>query len=186
MFSERIQLRHEKWWAEDKDVWQKSLSAKLWGRNFVEKLGVKVPELYWSGSEVNEVPDFSTLPSHFVLKPEEGWNSNNVYCMAEGTDLLSHRSLSRDEVVEQLLADEFFSKKKPKIIIEELLIPEEKSLKDGIPRDFKFYCYGEKIVLIHVALRKSEVHKEQNEHHYFTPNFELQQRYFPVFAVPPR
>ena len=173
VFSERVQSRHERWWAGNEDVWQKSLSAKLSGRNFVENLGLKVPELYWSGAEIEGIPEFSTLPSKFVLKPEEGWNSNNVYCMVEGTDLLSHRALSRDEIVDELLTNEFLSNKKPNIIVEELLVPEEKSTQDGLPRDYKFYCFGEKIVLVHVALRKSEVHLNQNEHHYFTPNFEL-------------
>ena len=173
LFSERIQSRHARWWSGQQDVWQKSLSAKLSGRAYVEGLGLKVPELYWSGSDIEALPEFSTLPSKFVLKPEEGWSSKNVYCMVEGNDILTHRALSRNDIVEQLNSDEFYVQNKPKIMIEELLIPEAKSVSDGIPRDYKFYCFGEKIALVHVALRKSEIHKEQNEHHYLTPNFVL-------------
>ena len=173
LLSERIQSRHARWWSGQQDIWQKSLSAKLSGRTYVEGLGLKVPELYWSGSDVNELPEFSSLPSKFVLKTEEGWSSNNVYCMVEGNDILTHQALSRDDIVQQLKSDEFYQQKKPEIMIEELLTPEEKSADDVIPRDYKFYCFGEKIVLIHVALRRSEIHKEQNEHHYLLPNFAL-------------
>ena len=173
LFSEQIQKRHARWWNENQDIWQKSLSAKLSGRRFVKKLGLKVPELYWSGTNLDEIPDFEDLPKNFVLKPEEGWNSNNVYCMKDGMDILTHARLSRDDIISLLNEDEFFTTKQPNIMIEELLEPEPKQSADGIPRDFKFYCFGDKIALLHVALRKSEVHKEQNEHHYLTSNFEL-------------
>lgn len=171
LFSQRIQSRHARWWGGQQDVWQKSLSAKLSGRAYVERLGLKVPELYWSGADVEQLPEFSTLPSKFVLKPEEGWSSKNVYCMVEGSDILTHQTLSRSDIVEHLKSDDFYLQKKPEIMIEELLTPEDKSVDDVLPRDYKFYCFGEKIVLIHVALRRSEIKKELNEHHYLRPNF---------------
>ena len=171
LFSQRIQSRHARWWSGQQDVWQKALSAKLSGRAYVEGLGLKVPELYWSGSDVEGLPEFSILPSKFVLKPEEGWSSKNVYCMVNGDDILTHQPLSRDDIVEHLKSDDFYLQKKPEIMIEELLTPEDKSADDVLPRDYKFYCFGEKIVLIHVALRRSEINKEQNEHHYLKPNF---------------
>ena len=46
-------------------------------------------------------------------------------------------------------------------MIEELLIPRKISQQMMcFLIDYKFYCFGDKIVLIHVALRRSEINKE--------------------------
>jgi glycosyltransferase involved in cell wall biosynthesis len=173
LFSEMIKKRNYDWWKGKKSLWQKKLSPKLAGRDFVQKLGLKVPELYWKGNNLEEIPDFDKLPKSFVLKPEKGWSSNNVYCMKEGNEILTHRSYSRDEICTSLAKDEFITTSKPAIMIEELLEPEKKQELDGLPRDFKFYCFGEQIAMIHVVLRKSEINKDENEHQYYTPEFNL-------------
>ena len=49
----------------------KKLSPKLAGRDYVENLGLKVPELYWKGKDLKEIPDLDNLPQSFVLKPEK-------------------------------------------------------------------------------------------------------------------
>ena len=173
LFSEMIRRRNHDWWKGKKDMWQKSLSAKLKGREYVDGLGLKVPELYWKGETIEEIPLFETLPPNFVLKPEKGWSSNNVYCMKGGEDILTHQTHTRESIVGALLDDEFVVNNKPAIMIEELLEPEEKQVQDGLPRDFKFYCFGEEIAMVHVALRKSEVHKNQNVHQYYSPEFKI-------------
>ena len=173
MFGEEIQKRNHDWWKGKKSVWQKKLSPKLAGRNFVEELGLKVPDLYWKGKNIEQIPEFDQLPEDFVIKPEKGWSSNNVYCMKNGEDLLSHQPHNRQTIIDGLLNNEFVATNKPTIMIEELLNPEQKQSDDGIPRDFKFYCFGEDIVMIHVALRKSEIHKTKNEHQYYTPEFKI-------------
>jgi glycosyltransferase involved in cell wall biosynthesis/Tfp pilus assembly protein PilF len=173
LFSEMIRRRNHDWWKGKKDMWQKSLSAKLKGREYVEGLGLKVPELYWKGETIEEIPLFETLPPNFVLKPEKGWSSNNVYCMKGGEDILTHQTHTRESIVGALLDDEFVVNNKPAIMIEELLEPEEKQVQDGLPRDFKFYCFGEEIAMVHVALRKSEIHKDQNVHQYYSPEFKI-------------
>ena len=173
LFSEMIKKRNHDWWKGKKPVWQKKLSPKIAGRDYVEQLGMKVPELYWKGDDIQGIPPFQQLPSKFVLKPEKGWSSNNVYCMKEGMDILTHKSYDRSALITALTNDEFVAESKPTIMIEELLEPEEKQHSDGLPRDFKFYCFGDEIAMIHVALRKSEIHKERNEHHYYTPDFRI-------------
>lgn len=173
LFSEMIKKRNHDWWKGKKSVWQKKLSPKLAGRNFVEELGLKVPDLYWKGKNIEQIPEFDQLPEDFVIKPEKGWSSNNVYCMKNGEDLLSHQPHNRQTIIDGLLNNEFVATNKPTIMIEELLKPEQKQSDDGIPRDFKFYCFGEDIVMIHVALRKSEIHKTKNEHQYYTPEFKI-------------
>ena len=135
-------------------MWQKELSFKLSGRNYVKELGLKVPELYWKGDDLASIPSFNQFPNQFVLKPEKGWSSNNVYCMKNGEDLLTH---TRHDLVSLIIAlsnDKFVSENKPTIMIEELLEPEAKQRDDGLPRDFKFYCFGDEIAMIHVVPAK--------------------------------
>ena len=173
LFSEMIKKRNHDWWKGKKAMWQKELSAKIAGRDYVESLGLKAPKLYWKGDNIESIPLFEELPSKFVLKPEKGWSSNNVYCMDNGEDMLTHRIYDRQNLINALHIDEFIKKNNPFIMIEELLEPEEKQSEDGLPRDFKFYCFGEEIAMIHVALRRSEIHKEKNEHQYYTPDFKI-------------
>lgn len=173
LFSEMIRKRNHDWWKGKKTAWQKNLSAKLAGRDFVEELGLKVPELYWKGKDIEGIPQFDQLPENFVIKPEKGWSSNNVYCMKNSEDILTHQHYSREDIIHRLKTSEFVSVNKPTIMIEELLKPEQKQSKDGIPRDFKFYCFGEEIAMIHVALRKSEIEKNKNEHQYYTSEFKI-------------
>ena len=173
LFSEMIRKRNHDWWKAKKPVWQKKLSPKLAGRRFVEDLGLKVPVLHWEGKELRDIPELASLPRNFVIKPEKGWNSNNVYCMRDGTDVLTHQAYTREDLVRALTEDEFIRQNQPMIMIEELLEPEPKQLSDGLPRDFKFYCFGEEIAMVHVALRKSEVNKSLNEHQYYDENFKL-------------
>lgn len=171
VFSEMIQTRNHNWWKKNKPMWQKHLSAKLAGRDFVEQLGVKVPKLYWKGDNLADLTSEERLPPSYVLKPEKGWSSNNVYCIADGHDLLNHRDITLMEIVEELSENEFFKRVKPTVMIEELLVPESKQNSDFVPRDFKFYCFGSKIAMVHVALRKSVVKTNMNVHHYFDANF---------------
>ena len=91
----------------------------------------------------------------------------------DGTDVLTHQAYTREDLVRALSEDEFIRQNQPMIMIEELLEPEPKQLSDGLPRDFKFYCFGEEIAMVHVALRKSEVNKSLNEHQYYDENFKL-------------
>ena len=173
LFSEMIRKRNHDWWAGKKPAWQKKLSPKIAGRDYVNELGLKVPELYWKGDDLASIPSFERLPNQFVLKPEKGWSSNNVYCMKNGEDILTHTPHDRNSLILALSNDKFVSENKPTIMIEELLEPEIKQRNDGLPRDFKFYCFGDEIAMIHVALRKSEVNKGENEHQYYTPDFKL-------------
>lgn len=45
----------------------KTLENKLTGREYAEANGVPVPELYWSGTDVENIP-FDDLPASYVLK----------------------------------------------------------------------------------------------------------------------
>jgi glycosyltransferase involved in cell wall biosynthesis/lipopolysaccharide biosynthesis regulator YciM len=171
LFSERIISRNNRWWGADKVApWQSKLSEKLAGSEWAKRLDVSTPELIWVGNDLNKIPKLATLPKQIVIKPSKGFSSNNVLCLKNGTNLLDGREWNDELIQEQYGSDKFLSKAKPKWIVEELLKPEDWSEDEIIPRDWKFYCFGGKVALIHVVLRSFNEEIFQTSHHYFTPD----------------
>ena len=56
LFSDLIKSRKENWWTKGKDMWQKSLSSKLGGREYVKHLGYKCPSGKGRGPERHPRP----------------------------------------------------------------------------------------------------------------------------------
>ncbi|MGY8781632.1 MAG: glycosyltransferase, partial [Fidelibacterota bacterium] len=169
LFSERIHNRHSQWWREGKEISAKFLSSKMKGREYVAELGLKVPNLYWVGKDASQIPSLKDLPSRVVIKPEKGWSAKNVWCLIEGVNKFDGIAYTDQMIQEQLAQDEFIQKQKPFFMVEEFLAP-EKTKENPIPCDYKFYCFGSKIALIHVVDRKS-TNNHLNVNHCFDENF---------------
>ena len=177
LFSEHIVSRNQRWWMQGKPTpWQGQLSEKTEGRLWAEKQGIQVPKLIWSGKELSDIPKLSELPNRVVIKPSKGFSSNNVLCLIDRKNILDG-SIWDDEMIQtNFSSDEFLDRVQPKWIVEEFLQPEPFREDEIIPRDWKFYCFGEEIALIHVVLRKSETDIHQNIHHYFSGDLRQLQR----------
>jgi glycosyltransferase involved in cell wall biosynthesis/Flp pilus assembly protein TadD len=165
-FSELIALRNKRWWSEKRDVWQKTLSPKMRGRRYVELSQVPVPQLIWHSKEMSEIPVIDDLPSNVVIKPSVGWSAKNVFCLINGVNILDGEKYDRERIIGILGKDAFLSRQTPTYMVEELLLPELGRESDGLPRDYKFYCFGDCIAMVHVVLRKSSTDKYANIHHY--------------------
>ena len=170
LFGGKIQLRNQQWWAGKKKIEAKHLSAKMKGRLYVEKLGIKLPELYWSGTEISEIPELDDLPKKVVIKPDKGWSANNVWCLIDKVNILDGKEYSTDEIKNILLEDGFVQKQKIVFMAEEFLTP-EKDVENPVPRDYKFYCFGSKIAMLHVVDRVSAEDTSLNTFHYFDENY---------------
>ena len=170
-FSERIAQRHKRWWVDKQQPWQSPFSEKIQGRRFAEVAGIIVPDMYWNGAEMTEIPPFEELPSKVVIKPSSGWGANNVFCLIDGINILDGETYNRDKVLKTLEGDDFLKTITPTYMCEEFLIPEVGRDSDIIPRDYKFYCFGEQIALVHVVLRRSVKDKYANVHHYLDCDF---------------
>jgi len=175
LFGERIQSRNHQWWAGKKKIEAKHLSAKMAGRIYVEKLGIKLPDLYWSGTEISEIPELDDLPKRVVIKPDKGWSANNVWCLIDKVNILDDKEYSTAEIKKILSDDEFVQKQKIVFMAEEFLTPE---IDEGnpIPRDYKFYCFGSKIAMLHVVDRVSIKDAHLNTHHWFDENLKPMKR----------
>ena len=165
-FSSLIADRESRWWIEKTDIWHKLLSDKMAARRYAHLAGTSVPILLWSGNDMNQLPDLHELPSRVVIKPSLGWSAHNVFCLVDGVNILDDEEYDKSKILEKLREDEFLSSRTPVFMVEEMLHPEVGRESDGLPRDYKFYCYGEQIALVHVVLRKSSIDQHANIHHY--------------------
>lgn len=171
-FTKRIKYRHNEFWkpADAENIrntpiskyeyieqitnlpyWQRILSNKANSLYFAEKLGCKVPEVYWQGRDINEI-DFTLLPKQFVIKPTIGHSCNNVYLMDKGYNHMDKQIYTTkelrnamDSVLKQNHQNEF--------IIEEFLRSEDGIYR--IPLDYKVHTFNGEIACIEVIDRKA-------------------------------
>ena len=177
LFSERIQSRNKRWWSSSKPApWQGRLSEKTSGLLWAEKQGTLTPKVLWSGKNLPDMPLLSKLPKRIVIKPSKGFSANNVLCLHNGVNILDEEVWTDARIQQQFASDEFLKRVKPTWMVEELLKPEPLSEDEKLPRDWKFYCFGEEIALIHAVLRNSNKDKSANVHHYFSSDLRQFQR----------
>ena len=163
LFSERIQDRHQRWWAQNEDVGPvKFIAEKLIGREYAKSQEAKVPELYYQCDRIEELPDFSQFPDDFVIKPSRGWSAQNVFVLQSGLNLLDGEMWTREKIVEFIMTQPMNTNPKTKIVVEEFL----KSW-DGdysIPLDYKFHMFGDHISFISIVERNSNVNTKNNRY----------------------
>jgi glycosyltransferase involved in cell wall biosynthesis len=186
LFSELIQRRNERWWAGPQSApWQGQLSEKSTGLLWAKQQGIQTPQVLWSGDNLSEIPPLSSLPKRVVIKPSKGFNANNVLCLENGVNILDDVVWSDARIQQELTSSKFSKRVKPIWTVEELLKPESLSEDEKITRDWKFYCFGDEIALIHVVLRNSTVDKSSNVHHYFSSDLrQFQRRICSTIPVP--
>lgn len=130
--------------------WQRKLSNKWNSREFALKLGCAVPQLYWSGTAVDQLP-FGDLPDRYVVRVVVGHSRKGVLVLDRGVDLLTGE---RHDVASLRLEIRRRARGLPRrrILVEEFVPPEPGSTA-RIPRDYKCYVFGDRIGAIQVMER---------------------------------
>lgn len=128
-FSARVLARKARWWGERASLrtrlhrlrelntrrradeplaawrccrhWQRTLSNKLNGRAFAQRLGCRVPEVYWTGRLAGRIP-WHRIPPEFVLKPLWGGGSVGAYAISGGLERIRGVAMSREELRAEL------------------------------------------------------------------------------------
>lgn len=173
LFSERIQRRQRLWWKtlrltlhtrtrcrfteltrEDPlrrwhccRYWQRKLSNKWNAREFAAKLGIDVPELYWSGTDIDALP-FGELPARHAIRAVAGHSSRQVFVMVDGVDLLGHDELPPANLREQLRSVVRSGPVPLRLLVEEFMGDAE-----ALPLDYKLYVFGGHVAAIDVIRR---------------------------------
>lgn len=81
--------------------WQRSLSNKWNARQFAERHGLRVPELYWFGRNVSRL-DMHGLPECFAIRPVFGHSMKGAFVVCNGVDLLTGARVDRRDLMRAL------------------------------------------------------------------------------------
>lgn len=173
LFHERIRRRQRLWWQTPRlslhtrtrcrfteltrddplwrwhccRYWQRKLSNKWNSREFAARLGIDVPELYWSGTDVDALA-FSEVPAHYAIRAVAGHSSRQVFVMVDGVDLLRREELPHAKLREQLRAVVRGGPVPLRLLVEEYL-----GDAGALPLDYKVYLFGGYVAAIDVMQR---------------------------------
>ena len=162
LFGEMIQKRNYDWWKGKKQIWQKHLSEKLRGEEFVIERNIPVvPKVFIT--KMYDDPRFQELPDSYVIKTSVGYSAKQVFPVKNGKNVFTNQSITIDEILAKLQEDSFVQNQKHQIIVEELVSDE---FGHKIPLDYKFFMFGENVATIMVVDRPSLVKKEQSRCYY--------------------
>jgi len=171
-FPDRIRRRHETFWKDpnaktlvakkmyssdslekwkDAGNWQRKLSNKFNAREFAKLNGCQVPDLYWKGTNIDEV-DFHALPKHYVIRPITGHSSKLVFVMDNGVNLFDKKKYSFEDIA-KALKQAIQEKPGLEFLFEEFIQNERGEY--AIPNDYKFLCFNGEIACVHVITRLS-------------------------------
>lgn len=145
------------------------LHHKQRARNFVEELGVAVPQELAEYSSVDQI-NLDALPENFVLKPVFASSNIGVLVLTrleDGTyfDAMREKAFTAEGILEmQQNALERFKPAEPKWIVEERVLGEFDS---AVPNDYKFYAFKGRIGMIHSVERAAP----RAKHSYFLGDF---------------
>jgi hypothetical protein len=147
----------------DRDSLMTLISDKARVRSYVTEKGwgtLLIP-LLWSGTDPDAIP-FSALPERFIIKTNHGCGFNmivrdkNSFDHAEAKRQLNiwlARNFTYTSFVGMAWA---YKNIQPAILIEELLDD-----RGGLPRDYKFFCYGGRAEYLQVSVDRFGTPSEQ-------------------------
>ena len=134
--------------------WQRKLSNKWNSREFAQMLGCSVPELYWSGTKLTEIP-FDRLPDQFVIRSVVGHSRQAVLVLDRGRDLLKGQRYDPARIIE-VMRPRMRTFPPGRLLVEAFVAPEP-GVPTSLPRDYKFYVFGDRIAVIQVFERGEKV-----------------------------
>ena len=140
-------------------MWQKSLSGKIKGEEFVLERGIPaVAKLFVTDSYEDQ--RFRNLPYSYVIKTSVGYSANQVFPVKDGKNMFTGETVSVDEILDKLQTDSYVQNQNHKIIVEELV---EDEFGYKIPLDYKFFMFGGEIASILVIDRPSAMKEEHTQ-----------------------
>ncbi|NJS38716.1 MAG: hypothetical protein HC783_06560 [Rhodobacteraceae bacterium] len=148
LFTDRLKDRRQRWLVEKQPNPYAAVASKTGGTDFMRAIGYSVPERYGIYPTLDDLPRFEDLPKAFALKPLNGFSSTGVFLMRDGVDLMRHRPLTRDQLIQLTRAET--GRKALAIngawVAEELLFNYDDP--DTPAHDYKFLCFGPKVLAI--------------------------------------
>jgi hypothetical protein len=148
--------------------WQRRLIHKLNGREFAQKLGCQVPDLYWQRRRLN-LADLAMLPGKYVLKPTRGTSAKGAYLMHGSTEMFSGQSYNCEELYKELLASR--GRFSTNILLAEEFVQDEQPSRI-LPLEYRVHVFSGKVAAIQVVHR-AHFESGESRHRFYTPDWEL-------------
>ena len=139
---------------------------KLYTYSYVKRLGVQTPKVLWVG-DVENLPPFEGYPNDIVIKANSMSNTFGVYPLRNGRCVFDGYKYTPQQIKNRIYDVPFVTSNKIPTIIEEFIRSKHD---EQIPRDYKFYCDRGKIMMVHVACRKTR-NGNDDIHHYLDEYF---------------
>lgn len=131
--------------------WQRSLSNKWNARQFAERHGLRVPELYWHGRSVSKL-DLDGLPECFAIRPVFGHSLNGAFVVCNGVDLLTGAKVSRRDFMQAL------GGRLKRLLLGPVLVEEfvgETGPNPRLPLEFKLHMFADRVGAVSRTERSS-------------------------------
>jgi hypothetical protein len=147
------------------EFWQRTLHSKWNAREFAQKHGCVVPNLYWFGRTVSRLP-FKSLPNYYVIKPNFSFSRRGVYVMADEIELFRQSTYNKAQLRAELRRITGGLLGQP-ILVEEFITD------DGeykLPTEYRCHVFGETIAAIAVIHRAAN--KQHTTSRYYTEHWE--------------
>lgn len=136
----------EETWRSCCEFWQRTLTYKLNSREFAQKYGCRVPDLYWTGMLLRNLP-LDRLPENYVIKPNFASRRRGVYLMAGGKNLIDGRSYRGEQLRKDLKLTTVKVWNRP-ILVEEFVTDERGEHTRA--NQYSCHVFGERIGAIEV------------------------------------
>lgn len=128
-------------------------NSKQAGYAVAQRCGVQTPTIHQASMRIADLANME-LPQRFVIKPHGGSTNRGIFLLEREdddryTELLTGRAITIAEVIEEYEAHARAERITNAALMEELLLP-KRALHDEIriPDDFKYYCFGERIMVV--------------------------------------
>jgi len=131
------------------DSWQRLLINKWNSRIFVQRHGIPVPELYWHGRYLNNLP-WQNLPDRYVIRPTWGTNRRGVHVVADGKTLLGKGPVDSKGIRQALISERGIFNVVP-LLLEEAILPQDGPAR--LPTEYKCHMFGSKVGAIQIIDR---------------------------------
>lgn len=145
--------------------WPRTLVNKWNSREFAQKHGCRIPDLYWHGRRIACVP-FASLPTRYVIRPVWGTAMRGVHVVAHGWELLRNVPATDVDIRRRLFREHGPMAATP-LLVEEF-VPGEAG-ESRLPIEYKCHLFGDTIAAVQVIERAGS---QTGIQRYYTPRWE--------------
>jgi hypothetical protein len=114
------------------------LISKWNSREYVQRFGIKVPELYWTGRRIHDLP-FDQLPGRFAIRPIWGAGKRGIHVVADGQKLLGEGPADSESIRRKIVEERGRINLIP-LLCEEAILQE--AGKPRLPLEFKCHMFA--------------------------------------------